>query len=156
MKKQAEQIVGEPLLDGVLLVASGSYQVYRKRVWRIFGVVGFVAAKVANKKTDEIMPGPHPMRRDQDCGAYLGHTTNTLFLVRSEEGLARHHLHEQIARFAPGDLDRFEFGRLATAVGALTIVSNAGERWCYEFSKRDRKKLIAMAEACGVAVVRPD
>jgi hypothetical protein len=153
MKKQVAQIAGEPLLDGVFLAASGSYQKRRKQTWPgLFGLAGYFAAEAVDKKTTVVTPAPDVNRRDQACGAYLARTASHLLLVRAEQGFARHHIREQLARLEPGDLARFEFGRLAIAFGTLEMVSVNGERWCYEFSKKDRKKLISMAEANSVAI----
>jgi hypothetical protein len=158
MEKQAAAALGEPVMDGVILLARGAAKEIRKNVApsALGGLTGSLSRVAVDKMTKDTTPTGNVVRQDQGRGAFLGLTASHLVLFVTEDGRFRQKLGEQIASFNPGDVDRFEFGKAAAGVGTLDIVSVNGERWCYEYSKMVSKKLVRMAEATRALVVEVD
>jgi hypothetical protein len=155
MEKDAAQALGEPVMEGVILMARGAVKEIRKGA-AFGGLVGSLTRVAADKLTKDTTPDSEIIRLDQGRGAFLGLTSSRMVLFVTEDGRFKQKLGPQIATFSPGDVDRFEFGKAAAGVGTVDIVSTNGDRWCYEFSKIARKKLVRMAEATRALIVEVD
>ncbi len=148
MDKHAAAAIGEPVIDGVILLARGSAKKYRGQVAPIGGVVGVVVAR-ATKDTTPETPAPG----GYTGGAFLALTSSRLVLFSTISGVFKQKLGEQLTEYRPGEIDRFEFGKAAAGIGTLDVVSVNGDRWAFEFSKVSHKKLVRMAEATKTLVV---
>lgn len=157
MNKDAAAALGEPIMEGVILLARGAAKKMRKDVApaALGGLAGSLARVAADKITRDTTP-VGPVRNDLGSGAFLALTASRLVIFSVEAGRFRQRLGEQLTSFSPGEVDRFEIGKAAAGVGTLDIVSVAGDRWCYEYSKVVAKKLVRMAEATRALIVDAD
>ncbi len=158
MEKHAAVALGEPVMEGVILLARGAAKKMRKDIApaALGGLVGSLARVAADKMTKDTNPSETVVRNDLGRGAYLALTASRLAIFATEEGRFKQKLGEQLASFNPGEVDRFELGKAAAGVGTLDIVSVNGDRWCYEYSKMTGKKIARMAEATRTLVVEID
>jgi hypothetical protein len=141
IEKDAIAVLGEPVIEGVILLARGATKKIRAS--------GGALANVLTKDTTPVAPAPG----GYDGGAFLTLTASRLVLFGSVSGFFKQKLGEQLAQFNPGEVDRFEFGTAAAGVGTLDIVGTNGDRWAFEFSKVSQKKLVRIAEASRALVV---
>lgn len=157
MDKQAAEVLGEPVMDGVILLPRGAAKKYRKTVApaAIGGLAGTLARVAADRMTKDTSPAGE-VRNTNDEGAFLALTASQLVLFETISGRLRQKLGAELARFSPGDLVRFEVGAAAAGVGTLDIVAANGDRWVYEFSKVVKRKVTRLAEAAQAQVVDVD
>jgi hypothetical protein len=145
MEKEATAILGEPILEAVILLKRGAVKSMRMPVG---GLVGTLASKL-RKDTTPITPAPNGYAG----GGFLVLTDTRLALFAVEEGRFKQSLGEVLAEFLPGQIDRFEFGKAAVGMHTLDLVSVSGDRWAFEGSVVIRKKLNRMAEASNALIV---
>ncbi len=157
MDKQAAEVLGEPVMDGVILLPRGAAKKYRKTVApaAIGGLAGSLARVAADRMTKDTSP-VGDVRNTNDEGAFLALTASHLVLFETISGRLRQKLGAELARFSPGDLVSFEVGAAAAGVGTLDIVAANGDRWVYEFSKVVKRKIARLAEAAQAQVVDVD
>ncbi len=157
MNKHAAVALGEPVMEGVILLPRGMAKKLRKDVApaALGGLAGSLARVAADKLTKDTNP-VGVVRNDLGRGAFLALTASRLVIFSTESGRFRQRLGDQLGSFSPGEVDRFEFGKAAAGVGTLDIVSVSGDRWCYEYSKVMAKKLSRMAEASRALIVEAD
>jgi hypothetical protein len=153
MEKQAAAALGEPVVDGVILLARGSAKKMRSQVSPVGGLVGVAISRVAADRLTKDTTPATPAPGGYTGGAFLALTSSRLVLFSSSSGVFKQKLGEQLAEYRPGEIDRFEFGKAAAGVGTLDLISTDGDRWAFEFSKVVRKKLVRMAEASKALVV---
>ena len=147
MDKHASVALGEPVLEGVILLARGFAKKTRSNATGIGGILGGVLSRVsADKLTKDTTPEVPPPNNYRG-GAFLALTASKLVLFATVEGRFKQTLGDQLAQFNPGQIDRFEFGGAAAGVGTIDLVSSDGDRWAFEYAKVARKKLVRMAEA---------
>ena len=154
MDDQAAQVLGEPVIDGVILLARGAAKKLRANSGAVGGgLLGSVVARAAGDKLSKDTTPSQPSPNDYSGGGYLAVTPSRLVLFSTEDGRFKQKLGSPLAVFSPGDVDCFEFGKAAAGVGTLDIVTASGDRWAFEYSKMVRKKLTRMAGAAGAAIV---
>jgi hypothetical protein len=145
MEKEASALLGEPILESVILLKRGSVKNMRMPIG---GLIGVLASKL-RKDTTPIAAAPNAY----SGGGFLVLTETRLALFAVEEARLRQSLGELLAEFLPGQLDCFEFGKAAVGMFTLDLVSVSGDRWAFEGSAILRKKLNRMAEASTALVV---
>jgi hypothetical protein len=152
MDKQAAQVLGEPVIEGVILLESGAAKKMRKNSAGIGGVVGIAVASVVSeiqsrRESDE------PELADFSGPGFLALTTSRVVLFSTQSSFLKQKLGDEIASFRAGELDRVVFSKAAAGVGHLDLISTAGMRYSFEFSKVSKKKLVRIAEASQALVI---
>jgi hypothetical protein len=154
MEKEAAEILGEPVLEGVILLARGATKKMRASAGPVGGgLLGSVVTHLAKDKLSKDTTPKQPAPNNYDGGGYLVLTATNVVLFGAGDGKWKQSLGEQLASFAPGDIDRFEFGKAGAGVGTLDVLTTGGDRWSFEFSKVVKKKLVRIAESAGALVV---
>jgi hypothetical protein len=154
MEKQAAEVLGEPVMDGLILLARGAARKIRKDIApaALGGLTGSLARVAADKMTKDTSPTDEVSNPDLR-GGFLALTASSVVLFDTEDGRFRQKLGREIARFAPGDLATVELGAAATGVGTVDLIDRSGKRWVYEYSKVMGRKLNRIAEAAQANVV---
>jgi hypothetical protein len=154
MEKEAAEVLGEPVLEGVVLLARGATKKMRASAGPVGGgLLGSVVARLANEKLSKDTTPDQPAPNNYNGGGYLVLTATKVVLFGPGDGRWKQTLGEQVASFVSGDIDRFEFGKAGAGVGTLDVLTTGGDRWSFEFSKVVKKKLVRIAEAAGALVV---
>lgn len=154
MEKEAAEILGEPVLEGVVLLARGSTKKMRANTGgAVGGLLGSAVARLANDKLSKDTTPDQPAPNNYNGGGYLVLTATKVVLFGAGDSRWKQTLGEQVASFASGDIDRFEFGKAGAGVGTLDVLTTGGDRWSFEFSKVVKKKLVRIAESAGALVV---
>jgi hypothetical protein len=146
MEKMASAFLGEPVLEGLILLPRGSAKKYRASSG---GVLGRIASEKLTKDTTPEVAAPG----DFNSHAYIALTASRVTLFAVINGVFKSKLGEQIRQFYPGQIDRFEFGAAAAGVGTLDIITSTGDRWAFEYSKPFKRKIVRIAEAVNAIVV---
>jgi hypothetical protein len=149
MEKAAAALLGEPIVEGVMLLKRGAVKGMRTPVGGLVGILAVAAADKLRKDTTPVEPAPNGYAG----GGYLALTATKLVLFAVEDGRFKQSLGQVLAEFLPGQIDRFEYGKAAIGVGTLDLVGVSGDRWAFEFSGVSRKKLNRMAEAANALIV---
>jgi hypothetical protein len=153
MEKEAAGALGEPVLEGVVLLTRGATKKIRASAGPVGGgLLGSVVGRLANEKLSKDTTPEQPAPNNYTGGGYLALTATKVVLFGTGDGKWKQSLGEQLASFAPGDIDRFEFGKAGAGVGTLDVLTTGGDRWCFEFSKVVKKKLVRIAESAGALV----
>jgi hypothetical protein len=154
MEKEAAEALGEPLLEGVILLARGATKTIRANTGSaIGGLLGGAVARLANDKLSKDTTPDQPAPNNYNGGGYLVLTATKVVLFGTGDGRWKQTLGERLASFTSGDIDRFEFGKAGAGVGTLDVLTTGGDRWSFEFSKVVKKKLARIAESAGALVV---
>jgi hypothetical protein len=157
MDKAVETVLGEAVMDGVVLLPRGAAKQIRKDATpgALGGLAGFLSRVAVDKLTKDTRP-EGMVRNPELRGAFLALTSSRLCLLDLEKGFLKQKVGGLSQSFSSGHVDRFEFGKAAAGVGTLDIVTPDGDRWVFEFSKVSAKKLQRMAEAIQAHVVEVD
>jgi hypothetical protein len=153
MEKDAAAVLSEPVVEGVILLARGAAKKIRSQTAGIGGLIGGAIIRSASDRltkdtaAETLAPGGYT------GGAFLALTSSRLVLFSTQDGRWKQKLGDALAEFQPGQVDRFEFGKAATGVGTLDLLTTDGDRWAFEYSKVVKKKLVRMAEASRAMVV---
>jgi hypothetical protein len=154
MEKEAAAVLGEPVLEGLVLLARGATKKMRANAGAVGGgLLGSVITHLAKDKLSKDTTPEQPAPNNYNGGGYLVLTATKVVLFGAGDGKWKQTLGEQLASFASGDLDRFEFGKAGAGVGTVDVLTTSGDRWSFEFSKAFKKKLVRIAESAGALVV---
>jgi hypothetical protein len=154
MEKEAAVALGEPVLEGVILLARGATKKIRANTGAVTGgLLGSAVAQLANNKLSKDTTPAQAAPNNYNGGGYIVLTATRVVLFGAGDSKWKQTLGEQLASFVSGDIDRFEFGKAGAGVGTLDVLTTAGDRWSFEFSKVVKKKLVRIAESAGALVV---
>jgi hypothetical protein len=154
MEKPAAEALGEPIVEGVILLARGAVKKMRATAApAVGGLLGSAVARLANDKLTKDTTPEQPAPNNYNGGGYLVLTPTRVALFEVVNGTFKANLGPQLAVFLPGEIDRFELGKAGSGVGTLDILTTSGDRWAFEFSKISKKKLVRIAEGAKAIVV---
>jgi hypothetical protein len=146
MKKDAAQVLGEPVTEDLILLARGASRKIRRQMG---GAVGGLVAARMSKDTTPDQPAPE----DYNRGGFLVSTPTRIALLALDDGRLKQKLGDVLATFSPGDLDRIEIGKAAIGVKTVDLLTTSGDCWSFELSKVAMKKLRSIAATQNVPVV---